>query len=129
MTHEEFQDVIDGLEEFGADRPEEGRIFVDGIEVRIRSPRDAMRHRICLLCEDRKGLGLVLKHSVRENFGLPNLDRFSRFGFVRRAAEAKALSQKINDNRLDLTTVQGIVQNINDKVDDIKRALERIGPR
>jgi uncharacterized protein YdbL (DUF1318 family) len=44
-------------------------------------------------------------------------------------AEAKALSQKINDNRLDLTTVQGIVQNINDKVDDIKRALERIGPR
>lgn len=62
---------------FGADPPDRGHIFVDGDMVEICSPCDAMRHRICLLTEDRKGQGLVLKHSVRENFGLPNLDRFS----------------------------------------------------
>lgn len=44
-------------------------------------------------------------------------------------AAALAISQKVQDNRLDLTSVQGLVQSINDKVDDIKRALERLGNR
>ena len=77
---------------FGADRPDQGRIFVDGTEVGIRSPRDAMRHRICLLSEDRKGDGLVLKHSVRENFGLPNLERFLRGPFIDRRRERQAFA-------------------------------------
>lgn len=77
---------------FGADRPQEGRIFVDGTEVGIRSPRHAMRHRICLLSEDRKGDGLVLQHSVRENFGLPNLERFMRGPFIDRRRERQAFA-------------------------------------
>ena len=44
-------------------------------------------------------------------------------------AAALAISQKVQDNRLDLTSVQGLVQSINDKVDDIKRALERLSNR
>jgi len=63
---------------FGADQPDSGQIFVDGVEVRMRGPRDAIRNRICLLTEDRKNQGLVLIHSVQENFGLPNLDRYVR---------------------------------------------------
>jgi len=42
-------------------------------------------------------------------------------------AEAEAISRDVQSNRLDLTEVQGLVKGINDKVDDIKRALERIG--
>lgn len=61
---------------FGADRADRGRILVNGREVAIRTPRDAIRHRICLLTEDRKGQGLVLIHSVQDNFGLPNLAQF-----------------------------------------------------
>ncbi len=63
---------------FGADRADSGTIFVDGVPATIRSPRDAIARRICLLTEDRKAQGLILKHSVRENFGLPNLDRYRR---------------------------------------------------
>jgi len=62
----------------GADRKEGGRIFVNGREVSISTPRHAVAHRICLLSEDRKGEGLVIQHSIVENFGLPNLVRFSR---------------------------------------------------
>jgi len=64
---------------FGADRAEAGRISLDGRELRIRSPRDAIKAGICLLTEDRKQQGLVLGLSMRSNFGLPNLDLFSRF--------------------------------------------------
>jgi ABC-type sugar transport system ATPase subunit len=77
---------------FGADDPDEGNIFVDGDLANIGSPRDAMRHRICLLTEDRKGQGLVLKHSVRENFGLPNLNRFVWGPFVDQRREREELA-------------------------------------
>ena len=82
---------------FGADHPEAGSVELDGKVLRTRGPRDAIRAGICLLTEDRKAQGLVLGLTLRENFGLPNLDRFSRFGFVRRAAEAEALDRYIKD--------------------------------
>jgi ABC-type sugar transport system ATPase subunit len=75
---------------FGADAREAGEMRLDGRLLDIRSPQDAIAAGIGLLTEDRKRQGLVLPHPVLENFGLPNLDRFSRHGFVdwrREAAE------------------------------------------
>ncbi len=62
----------------GAERKEGGVIFLNGEPVEIRNPGDAVANRICLLSEDRKGEGLVLQHSIVDNFGLPNLVRFSK---------------------------------------------------
>jgi ABC-type sugar transport system ATPase subunit len=76
---------------FGADRADGGEIHVDGRLCRIRGPRDAIRAGICLLTEDRKTQGLVLQHSVQENYGLPNLRRFSRFGLLRMRRERETL--------------------------------------
>lgn len=73
---------------FGADTLDAGEIWLDGKRLEIHSPRDAITAGIGLLTEDRKLQGLILRHSVRENFGLPNLDRFSRNGFVQGAMEA-----------------------------------------
>ena len=67
---------------FGADPREAGEIRLDGRLLAIRSPRDAIAAGIGLLTEDRKLQGLVLGHSVRENFGLPNLNWLTRGGFV-----------------------------------------------
>jgi hypothetical protein len=44
-------------------------------------------------------------------------------------ADLEAIAKEVRGNRIDLTTVQGIVRSIEDKVDDVKRALERLGPR
>lgn len=73
---------------FGADRREAGTIAVDGKEVAVRSPQDAIAAGICLLTEDRKHQGLILDDSVRGNFGLPNLLEFSRMGFINAQQEA-----------------------------------------
>jgi galactitol-specific phosphotransferase system IIB component len=43
--------------------------------------------------------------------------------------EAKAIAREVQTNRIDLTTVQGIVNSINQKMDDVKRALERLEDR
>ncbi len=58
---------------FGADAIHRGRICLDGQEIKVASPRDAIAHGIGLLTEDRKQQGLVLGMSVRENTTLANL--------------------------------------------------------
>jgi len=80
---------------FGADSAESGSIELDGKELRIESPRDAIAAGIGLLTEDRKAQGLVLGRSARENFGLPNLFRFARAGFLRAPWERTAFGRYI----------------------------------
>jgi simple sugar transport system ATP-binding protein len=52
---------------FGADRADSGAILVNGKPVRLRSPRDAVRHGIGYCAEDRKKEGIVAELSIREN--------------------------------------------------------------
>ncbi|MSU33361.1 MAG: sugar ABC transporter ATP-binding protein [Pedosphaera sp.] len=87
---------------FGADPRDSGMVRLDGRELRLDSPRQAIAEGIGLLTEDRKQQGLVLNHSVRENFGLPNLDRFSRGGFV--AKEKEGLELSVHTSRLGIKT-------------------------
>ncbi len=75
---------------FGADRRRGGRILRDGAAVRIRSPRDATRHGIGLLTENRKEEGLVLPMAVRVNVTLARLGRVARLGVLRPRAERDA---------------------------------------
>lgn len=63
---------------FGADQADSGRIKLDGKKLNLKSPIDAIKSGICLLTEDRKEQGLILEQSIRENFGLPNLEKFSK---------------------------------------------------
>lgn len=75
---------------FGADARDGGTITLDGRVLDIRSPREAIAAGIALLTEDRKVQGLVLTHTARENFALPNLGRWSRWGFLKRGVETEA---------------------------------------
>ena len=97
---------------FGADRLDSGQILLDGRAVRIASPVDAIRNGICLLTEDRKAQGLVLGLSVRENFGLPNLNRLSRLGFVRRAQEKLAFAGYIESLRIKVPHQEQLARNL-----------------
>jgi len=60
---------------FGADKRDGGKIFVEGKEVKIRSPRDALKNGIVLLPEDRRHQGSVGEFTIRENVTLPTLKR------------------------------------------------------
>ncbi len=50
-----------------------GRVFRDDKPVQIRSPRDAIRHGMALVSEDRKRYGLILDTDVVRNMTLVNL--------------------------------------------------------
>jgi ribose transport system ATP-binding protein len=66
----------------GAEPPVRGRVLVDGREVRLRRPRDAVRAGIALLTEDRRSQGLALNLSIAQNVTLPGPP--TRAGVIRR---------------------------------------------
>ncbi|MDG0024295.1 sugar ABC transporter ATP-binding protein [Trinickia sp. Y13] len=65
---------------FGADAIDAGEIRVHGRAVSIRSPQDAVRHRIGYLSEDRKQFGLATGMDVASNVVMPCLRKFASFG-------------------------------------------------
>ena len=66
----------------GADPMDAGVIRVNGREVKIRSPKDAVHYGIGYLSEDRKRYGLCLNLSVTDNTVLPSLEQLFRGPFV-----------------------------------------------
>lgn len=80
---------------FGADRADTGEVELDGRILELGSPSDAIEAGICLLTEDRKDQGLVLGQSIKENFGLPNLKKFSRKGWVNDSLEGQSFGEYI----------------------------------
>lgn len=81
----------------GADQLDAGTIEVRGKRHVFRNPRQAIRARIGLLPEDRKGQGLFLGHSVRFNMSSGNLKRYSAGPFLRLRKE-RAHVQKFSDS-------------------------------
>lgn len=92
---------------FGVDKSWGGRILLDGKEVTIKKPVDAIHAGMVLVPEDRKLNGLVVNMEVDNNIALPGLcDNLSNKGFIekRKVAElAERMVQKL-DIRLFKTT-------------------------
>ncbi|UYK79679.1 sugar ABC transporter ATP-binding protein [Xanthomonas sacchari] len=55
---------------FGLDRADRGRVAIDGRDVALRGPPDAIAHGLALCPEERKTEGIVAELSVRENIVL-----------------------------------------------------------
>ncbi|MCV3242349.1 sugar ABC transporter ATP-binding protein [Mesorhizobium sp. ZC-5] len=72
-----------------------GDIRLGGQPVEIRSPRDARRHGIALVTEDRKTQGLHLAASITDNVALPLVGRLARFGLRSFAGEAGLARQAV----------------------------------
>jgi ribose transport system ATP-binding protein len=78
---------------FGVDTPLEVTMLLDGQPLSIRSPRDAVRHGIYLIPEDRRQAGLILDAVIRENITLPALRRFASMGWIDGIRERAASSE------------------------------------
>jgi ABC-type sugar transport system ATPase subunit len=59
-----------------------GKIFLDGKEFLPKSPRNAIKHRIAFVTEDRKKTGLVLCLPVYENINMVNAQQPSFAGYL-----------------------------------------------
>jgi rhamnose transport system ATP-binding protein len=85
---------------FGIAPAESGTVELDGRRIDVRSPRQALRHGIAYLSEDRRHLGLSLPQSLTANITLPRLRSYvSRIGLLNGSAEraaAEAFRQRLS---------------------------------
>ncbi len=93
---------------FGLD-PYEGEIFLHSRPVTIRSVRDAIAHGIAMVSEDRKGEGLVLGRSVRENTSLANLPMFAPGLFLDKRREGEVVRDMIDLLRIKTSSMNTAV--------------------
>lgn len=83
---------------FGVDPKDSGEIFVDGKQVEIKCPMDAIRNGVVLAPEDRKKDGLCTKLSIRQNLALPNLDLVcNKLGVINRKKEEELCEKAVSD--------------------------------
>jgi ribose transport system ATP-binding protein len=87
---------------FGLRDPSSGTIHLNGEEVRIHSPADAIARGISLVPEDRKSQGLVLGMNCRDNMTLPQVDDLKAGPFVAEGSEIAIFDQY--RDRLDIRT-------------------------
>ncbi|WP_342071454.1 sugar ABC transporter ATP-binding protein [Yoonia algicola] len=87
---------------FGLRNPSGGTIHLDGNEIRINSPADAIAMGISLVPEDRKGQGLVLGMNCRDNMTLPQVSDLTAGPFVAEGAEIAIFDQY--RDKLDIRT-------------------------
>jgi ribose transport system ATP-binding protein len=87
---------------FGVDPRQSGEIWIDGKQMNINSPVDAVNAGLGLVPEDRGLQGLVLKLPVLENVVLPTLDAHANLGWVNQRG-IRATAQNYVD-KLDIRT-------------------------
>ena len=92
---------------YGVDPKTAGEIFLDGKEVKISCPMDAIKAGIVLAPEDRKKDGLCTKLSIRHNLALPNLDLIcSKLGVISRKQEDDLCEKAVKDLLIKTPTVE-----------------------
>ena len=98
---------------FGADPKTSGTVRLRGEEIHVRSPRDAIRHGIAYLSEDRKSHGLALEMTVAANVTMANVDAITgRLGFLRLADEAAAAQRYVQALDIRTPSVRQITKNL-----------------
>ncbi|MCR5238114.1 MAG: sugar ABC transporter ATP-binding protein, partial [Lachnospiraceae bacterium] len=65
----------------GITKPDSGKVFLEGKQLNIKAPEDAMKAGIILLPEDRQKQGLILSWGLGRNVTLPIQDELANKGF------------------------------------------------
>lgn len=94
---------------FGADPKTSGEIILDGKEVKINHPGDAIKAGVVLVPEDRRKDGLCTKLSIRDNIALPNLDLdklCNSLGVIDQAHEEEMCKEAIDSLRIKASSLE-----------------------
>jgi inositol transport system ATP-binding protein len=95
---------------FGLRRLDSGKIKVNGKELHVQTPEDAVRNRIAFVTDDRQLKGLNLKASVKDNITLAKLESFTRLKqIIRRREENSAADEAIERLRIKIRHREQIV--------------------
>ena len=97
---------------FGVTKTDAGTITVNGKQLTIGSPADAIKAGMGLLTEDRKKTGIMGVLSVRDNMSIANLDRFSPNGILRKGQINAACEAQRTALALKTPSLAQVIKNL-----------------
>ncbi len=97
---------------FGADRRTAGTISIDGKQMTVREPADAIRAGLFCVPEDRKKDGLCVRMTVAENLTLPSLDLASTHGVLSRKKESRQARRMVESLKIKTPSVDQYARNL-----------------
>lgn len=97
---------------FGADKIDAGEIFVNGAKIKLKKPTDAIAKGLSLIPEDRKGQGVLLKMTVKENISLVVLRKISKALSVNRKRDKEIADDYINKLSIKTPTIDQVANNL-----------------
>lgn len=97
---------------FGIAPADRGKIFVEGREVTIRNPLDAIACGIGYLPEDRLQQGLFLPMSINENITIAILDSLTRHGWLQPEREYEVSSRMLELLKIKAPSVFSLVSSL-----------------
>lgn len=87
---------------YGNYKKSSGQVFINGKEVKIKSPEHAIKLGLGLVPDERRTLGLNMLFDIKDNTTLPSMSRFKKWKiFQDHKAEAKAAYD--HNEKMDLT--------------------------
>lgn len=103
-------EVVEAL--FGVTKKDSGTIYIDGKEVRIKSPRDAISNGLALLTEDRKLTGCYLTLSVKDNMVMASVDKFMKGPFVNHKQMDEACTDQVSKLGVKTPSLGQLIKNL-----------------
>lgn len=97
---------------FGVDKIDGGSIYVNKNFCKIKSPIDAINNKICMLPEDRKENGLILKHDVCKNITLSALNDFINKMIISKSKESKATNEMVKKLDIKISSIYQIISDL-----------------
>lgn len=82
---------------FGAHKKVSGKITLNGKELKINKPTDAVKNRIALVPEERRKEGVLVAETVTFNLAAASLSQFCKLSFVDNSAIAKNAEHFVKD--------------------------------
>ena len=97
---------------YGIDKLDEGELYIRDEKITIRHPGDAIKNKIGLVNEDRKGVGLVLPMSIKKNLTLSNLNKYFDGIVVGNKKEAELADKMMELLAIKAPSKEQLVQNL-----------------
>ena len=89
-----------------------GEVYLNGEKVNLKSPEDAIHHKLAYVTEDRKTNGLILDESIRFNTTLARLDKVCSGGIIDTDKEVQVADQMTKEMGIKTPTIEQRVGNL-----------------
>lgn len=97
---------------FGYKPAESGEIFMDGKQVEIKEPIDAIKHGIAFVTEDRKLTGIFPDLSIKDNIIMPDVSTYLKRGLL----DSKKIKENCQEQReaisIKTPTLEQLIKNL-----------------